>query len=101
MPMDRDRYPSNWSEIATAIKEKARWRCQHCGRQCYRPGEKPKDLTRSEWTTLTLSVHHSNRDPADNRAENLIPLCTPCHLASHAGRRGNITPGQLSFDLEF
>ena len=39
MPMDRTHYPSNWDEIALAIKKKARWRCQWCDRPCRRPGE--------------------------------------------------------------
>jgi hypothetical protein len=39
MPMQRDQYPSNWDEIALAIKEAAGWRCQECGMQCRRPGE--------------------------------------------------------------
>ena len=96
MPINRQRYPKNWTQIALSVKEAARWRCRRCGRQCYRPGEKPTDLNRSEWTNHTLCVHHSNYDPSDNRIDNLIPLCNPCHLSLHAGRRGNVTPGQLS-----
>ena len=96
MPIDRQRYPSNWTDIAFAVKQAAGWRCRRCGRQCFRPGEKPEDLTRSEWTHYVLCVHHSNYDPSDNRASNLIPLCSPCHLDLHRGGRGNVTPGQLS-----
>lgn len=96
MPIDRQRYPDNWDDIAKAIKEAALWRCRKCGKRCLRPGEKPDNLTRSEWTVSTLSVHHSNFAPEDNRPENLIPLCAPCHLAAHAGRKGNVSPGQLS-----
>jgi hypothetical protein len=94
--MDCQRYPDNWNDIAKAIKEAALWRCRYCGKQCFRPGEKPADLTRSEWTVSSLSVHHANFTPEDNRLENLIPLCAPCHLAAHAGRKGNVSPGQLS-----
>lgn len=56
---------------------------RHCGKQCLLPGEKPKDLTRSERAIATLTVHHANFTPEDNRPENLIPLCAPCHLAVH------------------
>ncbi|MDJ0717695.1 MAG: HNH endonuclease [Prochloraceae cyanobacterium] len=96
MPTNHSRYPANWKEIALAVKESAGWRCRSCGKKCFRPGEKPKDLTRAQWTNYTLCVHHSNYNPEDNRPENLIPLCTPCHLSKHTGRRGSISPGQLS-----
>lgn len=96
MPMDSSRYPENWSEIARSIKEKAGWRCSRCGRKCFRPGERPKKLTRSEWMRKTLSVHHANYNPEDNRLENLIPLCSPCHLGFHTRKKGSISPGQLS-----
>jgi hypothetical protein len=96
MPIDRQRYPDNWSDIALAVKEAVGWRCRHCGKQCLRPGEKSDGLTRSERTVVTLSVHHANFTPEDNNPENLIPLCAPCHLAIHTGRKGNVSPGQLS-----
>ena len=97
MPVDRKRYPENWNEIAQKVKAAAGWRCQHCQLLCLRPGEKHSSLTRSEWTKTTLSVHHANFTPEDNQPENLLPLCTPCHLALHArSKRSNVSPGQLS-----
>ena len=97
MPIDRQRYPKNWNEIALIAKQTVGWRCQHCQRLCLRPGEKPSDLTRSEWTKVTLSVHHADFMPESNNAENLIPLCTPCHIALHGRtKRSNVSPGQLS-----
>jgi hypothetical protein len=44
-------------------------------------------------------VHHHNRMPEDNRPENLIALCTTCHLSYHNRQQSNIPPGQLSFDF--
>ncbi len=97
MPIDRDRYPKNWTQLALTAKQAVGWRCQHCQRLCLRPGEKTPDLTRSEWTKLTLSVHHADFMPESNNAENLIPLCSPCHLALHSRtKRSNVSPGQLS-----
>ncbi len=96
MPIDRQRYPENWIKIALSVKEAAGWRCQHCGLKCLRPGEKPPSLSRSEWTRATLSVHHANFTPENNQPQNLIALCTPCHLALHArAKRSNVSPGQL------
>ncbi len=96
MPIDSKRYPKNWNSLALAVKEAAGWRCQCCGKQCYRPGERPERLTRSEWTVHTLSVHHRNHQPEDNRLENLLAVCPACHLAMHRGGHGNASPGQLS-----
>jgi len=101
MPIISSRYADNWKEIALQVKEAASWRCRHCMRVCLRPGEKPDGWSRSQWTVATLSVHHANFTPEDNRLENLIPLCTPCHLAVHGRARGrsNTSPGQLELPL--
>ena len=94
-------YPDNWKEIALSIKEKAQWRCSKCGMQCIRPGKELPKISFSQRMSQTLQVHHWNRDPADNRQENLSALCTACHLSYHRGRKANITPGQLSlFDSD-
>jgi hypothetical protein len=91
-------YPKHWKELAKNIKEKADWRCQKCGRVCLRPGEKPNDIINPR--AYNLQVHHWNRDPSDNRLENLICLCSGCHLNYHRGGKGNVSVGQLSlFDL--
>ena len=95
--MNSNRYPDNWKEIALSIKEASEWKCRRCGQQCLRPGEqKQLTITKTELARLTLDVHHANCIPEDNRIENLIPLCKPCHITLHAGRYSNITPGQLS-----
>ncbi len=97
MPIDTERYPKDWNKIAKDTKDAAGWRCQHCQRLCLRPAEKQSSRSRSEWTKVTLSVHHANFTPEDNQPENLIALCTPCHLALHSrAKRSNVSPGQLS-----
>lgn len=35
-----------------------------------------------QWKSL-LAIHHLNELPADNRPENLITLCSPCHMRHH------------------
>lgn len=89
-------YPENWSDISTAIKQKAKWRCQKCGLKCIAPGEDTSKLSLSKRRVYTLQVHHWNRDPRDNRPENLIALCSACHLEYHRGGKSNVSPGQLS-----
>lgn len=71
MPMERHRYPDNWDEIATQVKEEAGWKC---GKQCRRPGE-PFDTHRN-----TLTVHHRDHTPENCERSNLVALCAPCHL---------------------
>ncbi len=94
--MSKSRYPKNWKELAHSVKEAANWRCQRCNLLCYKTGEKPEGVTRSERAIRTLNVHHRNHNPEDNRLENLIAVCTTCHLAMHTRRNGSTSPGQLS-----
>ncbi len=78
MPADRSLYPADWDAIARRVKETADWRCQACGRQCYRPGEPCIDRRQ------VLTVHHINHNPSDCSPDNLIALCAPCHLRADA-----------------
>ena len=94
MPIDAQRYPKNWNEIALSVKEAAGWRCQCCGRICHKPGSRPEGLTRSEWTAFTLSVHHRNHLPEDNRRENLLAVCPAWPLYSS----GEILVAKRFFD---
>ncbi|MBD2534870.1 HNH endonuclease [Nostoc flagelliforme FACHB-838] len=92
----QSRYPENWPDIALEVKQSVDWRCSKCQLQCIRPGDDTSELSRSLRTALTLTVHHKNFLPEDNRRENLYALCTACHLSFHTRRRGNVSPGQLS-----
>jgi predicted HNH restriction endonuclease len=91
-----NRYPENWADIAFEVKQSADWKCSKCNLQCIRPGNSTKGLSRSERMALTLTVHHKNFTPEDNRLDNLCAVCTSCHLLYHCRRKGNISPGQLS-----
>lgn len=82
MPMQRERYPVNWHDIADAVKEAADWRCQECGKECRRPGQ-PFDTHKS-----TLTVAHLDHDP-ENPDARLAALCAPCHLRYDAEHHAN------------
>ena len=73
MPMKRHLYPDNWEEISYWVKANADWKCQHCGKQCRRPGE-PFDTHKQ-----TLTTAHLDHDPHNPKAR-LAALCAPCHL---------------------
>jgi len=74
MPMEREKYPADWEKLARAVKEETGWKCEECGKQCRKPGEKFDTHKR------TLTVAHLNHKPWDCRRENLKALCAPCHL---------------------
>lgn len=99
--MSNSRYPDDWNQIANFVKNQVDWKCQKCGMQCLKPQDDVEELTISERRKRTLTVHHSNYKPEDNRLENLIPLCTGCHLSYHSGKKGNISIGQMSLFQDF
>jgi len=64
------RYSSDWCEVAASLKRCADYHCQSCGVA----GESHNVLGNQ------LSVHHINGNSLDNASENLIVLCSRCHL---------------------
>lgn len=72
--MDRIRYPPDWDAIALAVKQRADWVCELCGKPCRSPGE-PFDTHKR-----TLTVAHINHTPEDCDPNNLVAACAPCHL---------------------
>jgi hypothetical protein len=131
MPLERDRYPDDWTALSRSVKAAANWTCQHCGRPCrkayesldalsYRLNEhwlselleEVHDKETGEWGSVPvnyqkfcLTTAHLNQNPADNRPENLMALCAPCHLnhdrkwLPHNRYRKRERQGQLSLKL--
>ncbi len=62
-------YPSNWKQIATAIKDTAGWKCVRCGHL-----HDPKN-------GYCLTVHHLDINPANCCWWNCPALCQRCHLS--------------------
>jgi hypothetical protein len=81
MPVDWSKYPGNWKDIANEVKEATDWKCQVCGKQCYRPGQRVIN------TQKVLTVAHVNHVESDCRPENLVAACSVCHLAYDAIRK--------------
>lgn len=81
MPMDRTKYPANWDEIAAEVKTAADWKCEPCGKQCYRPGEKVLNFR------FVLTVAHVDHNEANCDRDNLVAACSVCHLQYDNERR--------------
>jgi len=78
---NRHRYPTDWTAIATRVKDTANWVCQGCGAP---HGPVPHILTVD---------HVVDHDPSNVSTENLVALCQRCHL-----RRQGMRPLPLSKD---
>ena len=109
MPIDLNKYPTGWKQIARRVKDAAGWTCQECGRPCRKPGVIWQDfvgwlLSEFEeswyWETcdeicndetgehfyadrpqrFTLTVAHLDHNPQNSDPSNLKALCSGCHL---------------------
>lgn len=83
-PENRHRYPSNWREISTSIKDRAGWRCE-CTGQCGRghSGRCPNRHGGKAYGTgsaVVLTTAHLNHTPEDCEPDNLLAMCQGCHL---------------------
>ena len=86
-------YPTEWPEIAKAVKDLAGWRC----RRCLHPHETPSNLVDCDrycdpiwhpetWELIPLrrqrilTVHHLDGRKLNMAHWNLAALCQVCHL---------------------
>lgn len=89
-------YSKDWETIALAIKNEADWHCVECGRPCRRPGQRWLDFANAlvDWgygeeltdpQRFTLTVVHSDHNPANPDRSNVRALCAPCaSLSRHS-----------------
>ena len=76
-------YPENWTEIAIVVKDRAGWKCEHCG------------AGHNAWDGYVLTVHHLDGNKANCGDDNLVALCQRCHL--HWQHRFKV--GQVMMDF--
>jgi hypothetical protein len=94
--MKISRYPPNWQAITEEKKRLANWTCERCKLDgCPAWYAKLLGYSFGKQKQLELSVHHCDYNPENNAPENLIVLCSACHLYYHQRRKGNLTQGQL------
>lgn len=85
MPVDKQRYPSNWRKVSLTIRRIAGWRCEWC--QIANGAPLPSGRAGKVILTVAhLGTAYANgqpgnkRDKHDVRRENLAALCQACHL---------------------
>jgi hypothetical protein len=75
-------YPSDWKEVAKAVKERATWQCEWIdakGIRCTRKQGDPLPDNKAGWKVV-LSVAHLNHVASDCRMDNLKAMCSMHHL---------------------
>ena len=73
--MKRRLYPTNWEDLARACKERAGWRCEHCGVE---HGTSAVSERTGVVYTIYLAAAHVDHDPW-NPQPRLLALCPSCH----------------------
>jgi hypothetical protein len=68
-------YPDNWDELAWECKERAGWRCEHCG---IAHGTEVVSERTGVVSTVWLAAAHLDHDPW-NPSPRLAALCPSCH----------------------
>lgn len=112
-PENRDRYPDDWRDISTAVKEDAGWRCEcrgECGRgeahlgtdlRCTNLHGQPAYDTGS---LVVLTTAHLDHTPENCDRENLRAFCQGCHLhydrAHHAETRAATRQADLAAQMD-
>jgi hypothetical protein len=69
-------YPPDWQALATACKERAGWRCEHCHIR-HRAWRRSKRTGR-RYRVYLQAAHKNHLDRAKSNAE-LLCLCFSCH----------------------
>ncbi len=77
---DGTSYAEWFRQMRPLILERDGDQCRACGTSNRRVPTGRSDAF--QWKSL-LVIHHLNELPADNGPENLITLCSPCHMRHH------------------
>lgn len=119
MPIDPDRYPPDWGEIATRIKDRASWQCDFCGvahgAQGWRDAlgyfHTSTAPVGEKTITIVLAAVHlgvdkpdgtpgDKNDTLDCRPENLAAACQRCHALLDVEQKARNRGLTLRFHLK-
>ncbi|MBI1379454.1 MAG: hypothetical protein GC157_18550 [Frankiales bacterium] len=86
---NRARYPEDWKQISTGVKDRAGWRCE-CRGECARDGyhlaedgrcrNRHGDPAFGTGSTVVLTTAHLDHTPENCDPGNLRAYCQACHL---------------------
>jgi len=74
MTIPKNQYPKNWEEISKIEREKVKYICQKCLKDC-------------KSDKLNLHVHHKDHNKWNNFTDNFEVLCFNCHAKHHSHMR--------------
>lgn len=73
-PQRRSKYPPNWEQLSQACKERAGWKCEHCGAEQFSIAVSKRNTPYFVYLHAAHKWHDKhNPDP------ELIALCVACH----------------------
>jgi hypothetical protein len=106
-PENRGRYPANWSEISTAVKQRAAWRCEcvgECGGYHPSPCGRRHGETIHQWDgkpyPVVLTTAHLDHTPENCDPQNLKAMCQACHLGYDRDHHAQTRAAALRRDAE-
>lgn len=83
-PENRDRYPADWKEVSTRIKERAGYQCECAGECGLHPGKRCEERHGEDAKyangTIVLTTAHLDHTPENCDDSNLKAMCQRCHL---------------------
>lgn len=79
-PWDRSKYPDDWEEVVSQVRERSGDRCEWCRARNREPHPKTGNMV-----TLT-TAHVLDKRPEATSLDNLAHLCNRCHLRHDRGQ---------------
>jgi len=82
MPINYNRYPTNWKDLRKQVLERAKNKCEFCGVENYSIVRRVYKNYEGKNVRIILTIAHLDHDEMnhDVKLERLAALCQQCHL---------------------